>query len=382
MRVSKSISAVFMFLLCACSSSGGQPAEGGVPAAPGAAVGLSPDLRRFIRAVCEREVACDETGITFEDIESCERGYGGFFCGAEAATRVLPSLDSCLTGLKGLSCDMVNNDGPAPGCELTVAALSSGVDFARFGQSCQPFTRPCRDGVCVRNEEGMCGTCMPPKAEGATCEDSEECGDSLTCEAGACVPELAKEAACKDQGQCATDECFEGKCQNNQDILGMPCDENDWCGGTLRCVDRKCVVRSGQGEDCSDVFDCRFGLSCVDGKCAAISECGQGREGDACLGGTCGGALVCDPREQRCVTPVPTGAECARSGMPTCARSDYCAPLNGSSEPNDAGAITLPTAFACKRKVPDGSECSLFGDECATGLCNSEGKCGPETVCR
>lgn len=381
MRVSKIISAASMILLCACSGSGGQPSEGGMPAAPGAPVGLSADLTKFIRAVCEREVACDEAGIGFGDVESCERWYGGFFCSAEAVTRVLPSIDSCVTGLKGLSCDAVNNDGPAPACEATVAALNPGVDFARLGQSCQPFTRPCRDGVCVPNEQGMCGTCVPPKAEGATCEDSDECSDSLTCAAGTCVPKLEQGAACEDQGQCATEECFGGKCLDTRDILGMPC-ENGSCGANLRCVEQKCVVRSGKGEACDDEFSCRLGLSCVDGTCAAVSECGQGREGDPCLGRTCGGELVCDPSAQRCVTPVQTGAECARSRAPLCARSDYCAPLNGSSEPNDAGAFTLPTAYACKRKLPDGAACTVFGDECATGSCNSENKCGPETACR
>jgi len=373
-------------MFAACQSSGGKPFEGGVPTGPNAPVGLSMDVKALVRGICEREVACPETPFSYEDVESCEREFGAFFCRAESLNLVLPSLSGCLSALQSLDCASYNSAAVSiPACDATLSAFrfSGDADFARLGQRCAIPARPCLDGVCSQSTDA-CGTCVALKAEGGACEGSDECADGLHCAGDVCSKRPVLSEPC-DLFDCAEGTCFEGRCSAYEDVIGKACDvsrDSLPCGEDLICRDGKCAVPSGRGGPCQDEGDCRRGLVCVDGSCSLGVACGEGKEGDVCIAGACGTGLGCARDTQRCTKLLANGAACTPYDGAPCAESSYCAAVPASPDAADGGGLSGEMLHECQPKLADGSPCSSFGTECLRGICNSENVCGPERLCR
>jgi hypothetical protein len=202
------------------------------------------------------------------------------------------------------------------------------------------------------------GKCIPFRPSGGPCEAHVECGHASVCLAvgeGAahCVPLGNRDAQCDEARPCLEPfACVGGVCAEPAGASsGASCLGDADCGSDARCVDGRCLLKSGIGGPCTagvSLFpspspDCRGSLVCAgvrfddegrveqEGRCAVPSELQEpcypdavefvdgvalNTSADGCYFG-----LVCDPATRRCAAGPGPGEPCLAG---RCAQDSYC----------------------------------------------------------
>lgn len=256
------------------------------------------------------------------------------------------AFDACIAWLDSVTCLELEPDEPGPCDDVLVGTVA-------LGELCDSSEQCAGDAYCDQSGGGTCGSCAMQKADGAGCDDNEECLNGRCDDDGVCRGFGAVSDPCLSDNDCAgrlicdadTSECA----MEPTWMLGSACTELFQCGaftGDLYCdTDAgECVAFRQVGETCDpgagqlcDLFEYE---SCQAGECVAPqivtdgAECGlfeglkcmdtslcTDHDGDPGTPTQCAALLdvgdACDPANNLCAFP----ADC-RADM-TCGYSDY-----------------------------------------------------------
>lgn len=225
------------------------------------------------------------------------------------------------------------------------------------------------------------GLCMAsPATNGTACNDSNACTQVDTCQGGACTGGSPVVCVASDQchtlGVCSS---ASGVCSNPTKADGSSCNDSNACTQTDTCQTGVCTGASPV--TCAAPDPCHGAGACnpVNGVCSypskadgtACSDSNACTQTDSCQGGVCTGsnavtcslpdqchaAGTCNPATGSCSNPPkPDGAACNDSNP--CSQTDSC----------QAGVCTGSNPVAC----PAIDQCHLAGTcSSATGLCSS-----------
>lgn len=220
------------------------------------------------------------------------------------------------------------------------------------------------------------GSSRPPEV----CEEALEGTVALDGECNAGV-ECAGVAYCKFEDQCP------GTCAALE-AEGASCEQDDNCQDGFACMGNHCMAPAAEGEACggNDDPDCQLGLLCrgvdqqagTSGTCQTFEDVLVGDEGDACdpIGGglLCRDGLSCvldtlDPPDITFVCAAGVGAgETCKPGFPDpCPEDQMC----------DADPFAGETEGTCISLPDEGEPCaiSMMSASCAPGLACVEETC-------
>lgn len=264
----------------------------------------------------------------------------------------------------------------------------------------------CHDAGTCNTQTGVCAN--PAKADGASCEDGNQCTATDTCKAGVCVAGPTKSCmasdSCHSAGTCNPSN---GMCSNPSKTDGAGCDDGNKCTQTDTCSAGRCVgsnLKTCTASDiCHDPGTCdpTSGIcsnpavpnnppkGCDDNnKCTSGESCQNG----TCMGGTvltcptmaCQTAGACDRTSGQCsYTPVADGTgncsdndpctqtdrcmggKCVGSNPKMCAASDQCHEA-GTCDRASGNCSNPPSTNG--KMCSDGKPCTS-GDSCRDGLC-------------
>jgi hypothetical protein len=202
--------------------------------------------------------------------ECTVRDIPGVLLAAGEGDELAPQLTA---GLQGKMLLAYSRDAPLPvGNErLEVRAIDSGaLDGEPCSEDGECASRSCTDGVCCRDQCGVCERC---DAEGGTCAlvisaPDDSCQGSDMCDAaGTC--KLAHGESCEDGARCASGFCVEGVCCDS--ACDGACDRCAVSGGvctTLDCSPYTCTPEKICLARCETSVDCADGYRCLaDGRC-------------------------------------------------------------------------------------------------------------------
>ncbi len=321
--------------------------------------------------------------------------------------------DKCL-GTK-LYCDIAAgackiNPATAPVCGTLgdTACLKTRCD-GKDGK-CKPVPEPngkhCDgDGtLCTFPDTCEGGTCVVPPSQcsctnDGDCADQEDgnpCNGTLMCDkskpdvkAWGCVLNPATIKSCSGGTACTPKVCDpkDGKCHDNAEPDGHPCEEDGSKCSLEKCKGGKCVIDVNictcpKGDDCADFEDgnpCNGTMFCD----KAGADKGKWRckvNPKSVI--TCkasGGAVcqkeICDPKDGKCKSEAfNEGAPCFDDSI--CTKSEFC--KEGTCvQPPGGATLTCDDAYACSAdscdafmgcvfKRLDGNACT-DGDACTTG---------------
>jgi len=375
---------------------------------------------------------CDDNEGSVNPGES-EGPYGDATCGDSWDNDCDTFFDmndtGCMQCFDAGDCDD-GNECTADDCvggECENVAVSDGTS-CDDGDLCTQVDT-CQSGICTGSDPVVCtasdqchnaGTCNPatgvcsdpPKADGTSCDDSDECTQTDTCQSGVCTgtdPVVCTASdQCHDVGTCNP---INGICSDPPKADGTSCDDGDECTQTDTCQSGTCTgadpVVCTASDQCHDVGTCNpatgicsdppkdDGTSCDDGdECTQIDTCQTG----TCTGSDpvvctasdqCHNAGTCDPDTGICSdppkadnTPCDDSDECTQtdtcqSGVCTgddpvvCTASDQC---------HDVGTCDPDTGICSDPIKPNGTSCD-DGDLCTqTDTCQSGTCTGSDPV--
>ncbi|MBC8293446.1 MAG: hypothetical protein H8E45_09820, partial [Proteobacteria bacterium] len=239
----------------------------------------------------------------------------------------------------------------------------------------------CQAGVCTGSNPVVCtasdqchtvgscdpgtGVCSDPAAgNGVVCDDGDECTQSDTCQAGVCTgsnPVVCTASdQCHDVGSC---DPGTGVCSDPATGDGTACDDGDECTQSDTCQAGVCTgsnpVVCTASDQCHDVGSCDAGTGvCSDPATGDGTACDDGdpaTTSDVCTGGVCSGVDLC--------------------AAVTCTASDQCHDV-GTCAPS-TGACSDP-ASANGTACDDGDPVTT-GDECVGGVCGGTDLCATVT---
>ncbi len=290
---------------------------------------------------------------------------------------------------------------------------------AAQGASCEQLD--CAEGLRCDNALDP-ATCVRLGDDGDSCAADSECATGLGCAGGRCTARLDDGVACVNgqdacNGSCSVcrpatvggaHQCLDRGAQ------GAGCDDTDDCRSHFACAAGACVPAGDVGATCTVDGDCRVGLGC-DGTtdlCAVAPDAGgtcvvggvDCTEGE-CVAGTCvvaaaGSPCAADshceaadrvclgvPPAATCGAPPAVGVACSVGGA--CAEGAYCAagtcavlpsigqPCGDDQRSADpvcaAGAFCDEPSGDCVGLFSPGQGCEL-GEQCASGVC-ANGTC-------
>jgi len=275
---------------------------------------------------------------------------------------------------------------------------------------------------CVNNQSSVCqdgnpctkDICDPQKgcqfipADGAKCDDGNECTLNDKCQNNQCGG--TQTSKCDDGDPCTVDVCQQKKgCVSLPGKNGTNCDDGNVCTSNDSCWEGQCM--GGKAEKCDDgnvctTDSCNGKLGCVykpnNNKCDDDNAC---THNDVCNKGICGGGKgkncddgnpctkdVCDPWKG-CQNIPDSGAKCDDGNV--CTTVDICS--KGScqghkpvvcDDGNECTKDFCDPQKGCKAKnlsgtsCDDGSVCTQK-DSCSKGVCvgASPKKCDDGNVC-
>src|SRR5439155_1120157 len=190
----------------------------------------------------------------------------------------------------------------------------------------------CHDAGNCNPSTGACSN--PAKPNGTTCDDSNACTRTDTCEAGACTG--ANPVTCTAQDQChgvGTCNPSTGVCSNPAKPNGTTCDDNNACTRTDTCKAGTCTganpVTCTAQDQCHDVGTCHpssgtWSHPPKPNGPSSYATLSRSRT-DTCEAGACTGANpvtctaqdqchdvgTCNPSTGTCSNPAkPNGATC------------------------------------------------------------------------
>ncbi len=273
-------------------------------------------------------------------------------------------------------------------------------------------------GVC-NPATGACSN--PPRADGAVCDDGNQCTQTDRCQAGVCVGTNA--VVCTAQDQChvaGTCNPATGACSNPAKADGAACNDNSLCTRADACLAGVCaggdpVICTAQDQcHVTGVCDPATGV-CSNPAAANGAACDDGNrctQTDTCQAGTCIGANpvvcvaqdqchvagVCDSATGVCsnlakadgtacddaslctATDLCMGGSCIGTNAVVCTAQDQCH-VAGTCNPATGVCSNPPAAngVACN----DGNLCTQ-ADTCQAGTCTGANPvvCTAQGQCR
>ncbi|MDO8526165.1 MAG: DUF4215 domain-containing protein, partial [Deltaproteobacteria bacterium] len=302
---------------------------------------------------CDAILGCAHTPAT--DGTGCDDGNacnGLAFCSA-GACQAVPAQD-CNDGI-ACTTDTCN---PSSGCiftPLTAAEIDDNNPCTTDG--CHAINGPFHNPINV-NDNDACTTdsCDPlsgPQYTPISCSDGNTCTtDSCDPASGCNYPAATNGTTCDDSNPCSqTDTCQSGSCVGTNPLL---------CSDGNTCTVEACNPATGACE--SGSISAMNGLSCVDGDlCTPMSFCGDG----SCSGTriTCDDNDLCTADACDAVTGFCSNTPVVYNDGDSCT-TDSCDPLTGSPLytpiSNDDGIAC--TIDACVNgspvNIPDNTDCS------------------------
>ncbi len=94
------------------------------------------------------------------------------------------------------------------------------IQFVGAGAACDSVESECDPAANLFCEHAT-DICVPRKAAGEACVNSEDCAAELRCEGQVCAPRVATGEACSSSDDCAEGNCSGGVCQPPIDIVCM-----------------------------------------------------------------------------------------------------------------------------------------------------------------
>ena len=244
------------------------------------------------------------------------------------------------------------------------------------------------------------------QADGASCNDGNNCTQSDVCKAGVCVG--TQPTVCQALDNChVAGVCNPGTgvCSNPPTPNGLACLGTTCANGACTCTTGSCVngICSGVTTSCNatqcTIATCdAMTMSCGQSPAPNGTACNDGNactNNDSCGGGSCAGTPVncvaqdschdkgaCDPNFGICTNPVrPNGSACATGNLciqnSTCTNGTCngtpvtCAPID---QCHTAGACDPTTGICAQQAKPNGSTCNdgnacTTSDSCQSGAC-------------
>jgi hypothetical protein len=225
-------------------------------------------------------------------------GSGGVAGSAGAAGGVAGSAGtggSASATCTGMADGTACSDGDA--CTLNDVCMA-GACVPGAAKTCAPLDS-CHDAGTCDSGTGQCTT--PAKADGATCNDGDQCTQTDVCMAGVCKggnPVVCPSDQCHTAGTCtpATGMCTPEKLKPNL----TPCDDGNPCTVSDSCLAGACngTAKACPWSDACNVGSCNANSGACETKPVANGgSCSDGSvctSGDVCTAGACvPGAAVC-----------------------------------------------------------------------------------------
>ena len=272
-----------------------------------------------------------------------------------------------------------------------------------FTQIADDADVPADDGNACTNDTCAAGSPIHPnKTNGTSCNDSDSCTQTDTCQAGTCTggdPVVcAAQDQCHDAGTCNP---ANGTCSNPTKANGAACNDGDACTQSDTCQAGACAganpITCTASDQCHDAGTCNP----ADGTCsnpnkANGSACSDGdacTQSDTCQAGACTGASpvtctaqdqchdagTCNPANGTCSNPIKANGSACSDGN-ACTQSDTC----------QAGACTGASPVLClpQDQCHDAGTCNPADGTCdnpnkANGAsCNDSDACTQTDTCQ
>ncbi len=230
----------------------------------------------------------------------CVGLFGDYIADGSMTLPSQATIDQCLAYMDQTQCIDVQPDRPGGPCAYLF------VGTVPLGQGCEWELQCAGMAYCQRIDDNQCGTCVPKKADGQLCDNSEHC-ESLACDDGVCVSpglegtQCSSDKACLGQRTCdqATGRCV-APAATNYLARGADCSSGgqcdrfayDTCDGST-CV-APTIAQAGQVCSVDAGLKCADGLICTDALDSGVCV-NKPQEGDSCGSGSeCGGLLRCE----------------------------------------------------------------------------------------
>ena len=321
--------------------------------------------------VCQPLDECHIAGVWDPILQNCTNPFApnGTTCNDH---NLCTTQDSCFSGV----CS-----GVAVTCSASDQCHEVGVCNPSTGSCTDPISvegKPCDDGnLCILNEtchSGICqgtsvtctamdqcheigicnpltGNCSQPNSlDGKTCNDSDLCTQTDTCQTGLCVG--SNPVVCTPLDQCYTSgtcDSATGLCDNPMKANGSTCNDNNFCTQVDHCEDGVCL-----GVDpviCTALNDCHLVGVCDN----TTGICTQPTKTD---GSNCSDSNACT------LGDTCFSGQCLSSSNVTCSASDQC---------HDIGTCNPMTGTCSNPNKLDGSSCAInnctLSDNCQSGVC-------------
>jgi len=317
-----------------------------------------------------------------------------------------PATGSCTNPNKpdGSGCDDGNLCTQTDACQSGSCAGSNPVvctplDQCHSAGTCQPATGSCTN---------------PNRPDGTSCDDGDLCTQTDTCQAGACSgaspvvctaldqchvagvcnpgtgscsnPPSPDGTSCNDSNLCTqTDTCQSGSCAGSNPVVCLPLDQCH-LSGTCQPATGSCTnPNQPDGSVCDDLNDCSSTDTCQGGGCIAGAT-DKDTDGDTYLDWSCPGGTDCyddDPLINPGASEGPNGdptcsdgwdndcdtlADMLDSGCMQCIVNIDCEDFNACTTDTCVGGICHNDAVANGTGCDDGDLCTQ-SDTCQAGSC-------------
>jgi hypothetical protein len=225
-----------------------------------------------------------------------------------------------------------------------------------------------------------------PATNGTTCNDSNACTRTDTCQAGVCVGANPKTCVASDQCHAAgTCDPATGQCSNPVVADGTACTDYDLCTQTDVCQAGACV--GGNPIICTAIDACHLVGTCepTTGVCS-----NPPKNAAVCTPvDQCTTAGTCDPVSGACTTPAKGDGTACNDGS-ACTQTDVCASgvctggnpvvCDATNPCVTAGTCDALTGTCTGAPLADGTACSTGSsvtcsqpDTCQGGVCVAGG---------
>lgn len=239
-------------------------------------------------------------------------------------------------------------------------ACSGGCD------ACSAAAGASQNGTCTVLSAGAAGQCSPYKCGGTavcptTCSSDGNCAAGYYCSGNACLPKKALGASCSNTNECTSTYCADGVCCNTT-CTGkcMACDAANKQSGTSSGTCDAAKQGTNPGNQCilsSDPCGDQASCSGTPGECAKApngKSCGPTTcQNGAVSGKVCNGSGLCvDQTDAQCAPYVCKGSACSSpcTADTDCQTDYYCA------------------TGVCVAKSNNGAGCSA-ANSCKSGFC-------------
>jgi cysteine-rich repeat protein len=232
----------------------------------------------------------------------------------------------------------------------------------------------CNDkNACTVDTCGGKAGCSHTPLDAVPCDaDGSVCTQGDACVQGQCIP--GKTKPCDDGNACTVDACDPASGCTHTSDEGAPCDDQNPCTVGDQCKDSACAKGA--------TLPCESGEVCVIGKCSLVSgkcQYNNALDGIACDDGSactesdaCGGG-ICQGKQTSC----DDGNPCTTDG---CTPAGGCSHVANTAACDDGNPCTVGDACQAKACVPgglkscdDGLYCTLDNCNAKTGACMFEG---------